>query len=494
MNIADILPNHAARRPDHPAIIDGGRIITHGEYETLVRQWAAHLRALGVREGDIVGINLKDTAEHLIALYAIPRLGAAILPMDWRWTVEEKSRIADYFGARLVLIEADDSFANERGSWTGAVVDNTWNRAVTAADPEQDFPEGGNPPLVLSLSSGTTGIPKGPLITHDQFFARFMIYFVTLGFNERSRYLCATPLYFGGTRGYSMCSLYTGGTVVLLPPPYDMADLVTTAREQKATHLFLVPTLLRRVLDLPPAPDGAPLMGGLDYLFSTGAVLHVEERDDLMRRVCPRYLNFYGSTDGGGATALMPDDPPEVAESVGRPVFGAFVETVDEDDKPLPPGEVGRIRYRHPGTATGYYNNPEASTEAFRGGWYYPGDLGWRDADGYLYLAGRAKDMIIRGGVNIYPAEIEHVLTTHPGVREAAVVGWPSHEFGEEVAAFVVPGGTGDGADEAALIAYCREKLARYKAPRAVFVVDDLPKSGVGKVLKAELTERLEPL
>ena len=494
MNLADILSNNAARRPEHPAIITNDRTVTHGDYDRLVRQWAAQLEELGVRPGDIVGLNLKDTVEHLIALYAIPRLAAVILPMDWRWTAEEKARIADYFGAKLVLSEPDDPFAAGDGTWRNAVVDAAWHIAVDGASASRAFPEGGNPPLVLSLSSGTTGIPKGPLITHDQFFARLMIYFVTIGFNERTRHLSATPLYFGGSRGYAMCALYAGATVIQFPPPYDMSDLVAVARDRRATSLFLVPTLLRRLFDLPPAADGEPLLGGLDRLFSTGAVLHVEERAELMRRICPNYINFYGSTDGGGATALMPHDPESAASSVGRPVFGARVEIADDNDTEVSPGEIGRIRYRHPGTATGYHNNPEASPEAFRGGWYYPGDLGWMDETGYLFLAGRAKDMIIRGGVNIYPAEVEHVLTTHPAVHEAAVVGWPSHEFGEEVAAFVVAKGDRSSIDEAALIAFCGEKLARYKVPREIRLVDDLPKSGVGKVLKSDLAAKLEPL
>jgi len=227
-------------------------------------------------------------------------------------------------------------------------------------------------------------------------------------------------------------------------------------------------------------------------LFSTGAILHAEERDALMGNVSPYYLNFYGSTDGGGATALFWTDPPDAAASVGRPVFGAEIDIVGDDDLSLPPGEVGRIRYKHPGTASGYYNDAEASKEAFRDGWYYPGDLGWRNADGYLFLAGRAKDMIIRGGVNIYPAEIEHVLSQHDDVIESAVVAWPSREFGEEIAAFVVA--RDDKADADVLLNWCRENLARYKLPREIFFIDDLPKSGVGKVLKADLTERLDPI
>ncbi|MBT5050897.1 MAG: acyl--CoA ligase [Rhodospirillaceae bacterium] len=492
MNLSDAIETNARRRPDHPAVVrrDGG-IITYREYGDSVQCWAAVLAADGLGPGDIVGVNLKDTPDHLVALYAIARAGAAILPMDWRWTIEEKSRIAGFFGARAVLSEPDDPFLDSAGSWVGMPIDEAWQQRVAAVGPMGDIPEAEDPDLVLALSSGTTGTPKGPMITHGQFLARFLIYLISIGFSERDRYLCATPLYFGGCRGYSMCTLYAGGTILMHPPPYESADLLSYANEHQATRLFLVPTLLRRLMTLEGGTPGAPLFESLELLYSTGAVLHAEERDELMQRFCSRYLNFYGSTDGGGCSALMWDDAPEFAASVGRPVFGATLDIVDEADQPAPLGEVGRIRYRHPGTASGYYNDVAASLTAFRDGWYYPGDLGWVDKDGYLFLAGRETDMIIRGGANIYPAEIEHILTLHPDVHEAAVIGWPSREFGEEIAAFIVPVSHKGALDSEGLIAYCREKLAPYKIPRAIFAIEALPKSGVGKILKTELAGRL---
>lgn len=483
MNLADAVRNNAWRQPNAAAVVDGDHVYSYRDYDRAVDAMAHGLIAAGAGPGDVIGLNLKDTYEHLIALYAVPRIGAVLLPMDWRWTGSEKSRVADFFGASLVLTEPDDGFMATAGGWRALAPE----QATLASDnplPETED----DPPLVLSLSSGTTGRPKGPLISHGKFFHRFMIYLVTLGFDERTRYLLATPLYFGGSRGYSMCTLYCGGTVILKPPPADPADLVATAAAHRATKMFLVPTQLRRLMELPPGD--APLLDGLDMLFSTGAILHAEERDQLMRTLCPRYLNFYGSTDGGGCSALFWHAPAEKAASVGTPVFGADLEIVGDDGNQVATGDVGEIRYRHPGTADGYWNDPDASAETFRDGWYQPGDLGWIDADGYLFLAGRAKDMIIRAGVNIYPAEIEHVLTLHPAVREAAVVGAPSKERGEDVAAFVVAS-PGDQPDANALNAWCREHLAPYKVPRDIRVIDDLPKSGVGKVLKADLVDRL---
>jgi acyl-CoA synthetase (AMP-forming)/AMP-acid ligase II len=177
--------------------------------------------------------------------------------------------------------------------------------------------------------------------------------------------------------------------------------------------------------------------------------------------------------------------------SVGQVVFGAEVEVVDEHHQQVAPGVVGAVRYRGGSVAESFYCNPQDSAAAFRDGWYYPGDLGRFDDDGFLYLTGRSKEMIIRGGINIYPAEIEHALIAHPAVVEAAVVGWPSRERGEEIAAFVVCRKT-ISADQ--LLEACRQVLAPYKIPKAIFIVDELPKSSLGKIVKPRLVERLQPL
>ena len=207
----------------------------------------------------------------------------------------------------------------------------------------------------------------------------------------------------------------------------------------------------------------------------------------------PRLIEYYSSTEGGGISYLTGEDAahPDREASVGRPVFAVDVECVDEMHRPLPPGEVGRIRYRGPAVATGFWNDTDASAEAFRDGWYYPGDLGMRDAQGFLYLNGRVKDMIIRGGINIYPGDIEAALQLHPAVVEAAVVGWPSREFNEEVAAFVIANGAIDAHE---LRELCRSRLASYKVPREVFVVPELPRNSLGKIVKAALRERLPKL
>ena len=481
MNLADMLDHQARRRPGHPAIVDGGRVIAHRDLAPLVRRTAAHMLDLGARPGDVIGVALGDSADHLIALYAVARMGGVILPMDWRWTEGEKRRIAEFFGAVMVLAEPGDAVPNR------AVLDRQWRAAVAAADGARRFADDADAPVVLSLSSGTTGLPKGPALTHRQFLARWITQFVTLTFCEHDRYLSATPLYFGGGRSFAMSALYAGATVILFPPPYEPADLAAAAARHRATTTLLVPTILRRLLDI--APGDGKLLGGLRLLLSTGAILHPEERAAVIERLSPGYINYYGSTEGGGVSVLMPDHPEAAAKSVGSVVFGTELEIVDDDHVPLAAGEIGHIRYRGPGVADGFYRDPEASAECFRDGWFYPGDLGRLDGDGFLHLAGRTRDVIIRGGANIYPAEIEETLLLHDAVSDAVVVAWPSPELGEEVAAFVIGD---DGAGEDALRAHCGTLLAPYKVPRAIIFLDAFPKSPLGKVDKAKLAERLK--
>jgi acyl-CoA synthetase (AMP-forming)/AMP-acid ligase II len=480
MNLADALAQHAKARPTHVALIEGERSLTYLALNTAVEREAAALAALGAKSGDLVGLALKDNIEHVILFYALARLGLVILPMDWRWSEEEKARIAGHFAARFVFTEAGAAFAGAEC----IAFDDAWRARTEAAPRPEASPGGGDLPLLISLSSGTTGRPKGPRLTHHQFFRRFMTHWINLGLNASDRYISATPLYFGGGRTFAMSVLFSGGTVVLFPPPYEPAELAREVARREATSVFLVPTLLRRLLDLSPE-DAAPFQT-LRLLLSSGSALHTEERRAIRSQLCPQFYEYYASTEGGGVSLSTPKDQETHAGSVGRPVFGVEVEIVDEAHAPLKPGGAGRLRYRGPGVAKGFFGESEADPETFRDGWFYPGDLAELDEAGYVYLKGRRKDMIIRGGVNIYPTDIESVLQQHPAVAEAAVVGAPDREFGEQVAAFVV---TRQPVPSAELVDWCRARLASYKAPKFITVVPELPRNSSGKVLKLKLVE-----
>lgn len=484
MNITETFAHHARAVPDRPALVHGERVLPYRELDPLVSRTVAHLHSLGLAPGDVVGVALKDSIDHLVILSALARAGIVILPLDWRWTPDEQARVMAHFGAGKALVEPGRPVP---GNADSTVVDGEWGDRVARTRPADVFPEG-DLPLLMSLSSGTTGRPKGPRIRHSQFLARYRVFWINLGFNSQDRFLSATPLYYGGGRTFPLCMLYIGGTSIMLPPPYEPEALCEAVARHRVTALFLVPTLIRRLLTLSDA-QLAPIRS-LRLLLSSGSALHAEERRHL-RALCPGFVEYYSSTEGGGVSFLTSEDPEQFSDSVGRPVFGVEVQCVDEAHQPLPAGTVGRIRYRGPAVADGFWNDPEASRESFRDGWWYPGDLGMLDESGYLYLKGRAKDMIIRGGINIYPAEIEAVLQAHPAVTDCAVVGWPSREFNEEVAAFVILKGEAKPAD---LRDLCRGRMAPYKVPREVFVVKDFPRNALGKVIKAELSSKLPSL
>jgi len=484
MNITETFAHHARAVPDRPALVHGERVLLYRDLDPLAGRTAAHLQSLGLAPGDVVGVALKDSIDHLVILSALARAGIVILPLDWRWTPDEQARVMAHFGAGKALVEPG------RPVPKGAqciVVDGEWGERVARAQPVSACP-GGDPPLLMSLSSGTTGRPKGPRIRHSHFLARYRVFWINLGFNSQDRFLSATPLYYGGGRTFPLTMLYSGGTSFMLPPPHEPEALCEAVARHRITSLFLVPTLIRRLLTLSDA-QLAPIRT-LRLLLSSGSALHAEERRHL-RALCPGFVEYYSSTEGGGVSYLTSEDPERFSDSVGRPVFGVEVQCVDEAHQPLPAATVGRIRYRGPAVADGFWNDPEASRESFRDGWWYPGDLGMLDASGYLYLKGRSKDMIIRGGVNIYPGEIEAVLQAHPAVTDCAVVGWPSREFNEEVAAFVILKGEAKPED---LRDLCRGRMAPYKVPREVFVVKDFPRNALGKVIKAELSSKLPSL
>ena len=489
LNLTATLSLHASTRASHPAIVEGERVITYGELDTEVDRTTGHLGDLGLANGDLLGICLRDHSDHVILLLAAARLGIAVLPMDWHWTRAERQRIVDVFQPGAVLIEtgADtlEGVANHRR-------DTAWHDAVTAASASTSRIDGSDTQLVLALSSGTTAAPKGPMITHDNMLARFRGHWISLGFNQHDRFTLATPLYYGGGRGFVLSYLYIGATVHLFPPPFKPDALVAEVERRAINALFLVPTQIRRLLAI--ARSDGLLFPGVDRLVSSGASLSPEERKAVRQKLAPNFIDYYSSTEGGGITVQPALDQDLHPGSVGRPSFMTEVETVDEDHNRLPVGETGRIRYRGPGVATGFFKNQEpGSTDGsfFRNGWFYPGDIGEMNDDGYLFLRGRARDVIIRGGANIYPSDIELALQAHPAVEEAAVVGWPSSEYGEEVAAFVIADGT---ITASALIAHCRHNLSRHKVPREVHIVEQLPRNSIGKVLKNDLVRRLHPL
>ena len=478
MNLASILRCHADSHGDKTAIEFRSERISYLQLWHRIQGHASYLHERGIRQGDRVGLALKEHSCHLILHYALARLGAVILPVDQRWTSTEKAGAATAFQAKLLILEED------AGAQTG-IETLTINKDLQEAGPGRLPPMPNQPDqaLLISLSSGTTGRPRGALVTHEQMYQRFISQWVTIGFNSRDRFLGLTPLFFGAGRSFAMAFLAAGATVILDPPPHEPEQLVAAVNESGATVTFMVPTQLRGLL---PLYKDELLLPRLGKLLISGAALYPQEAREIREKVNPGLIGYYASSEGGGISVLDTDEFDDYAHTAGRPTFRTDVQIVDDRDRPVKPGETGRLRYRGPGVAgrfidadgTEHATNPE--------GWFYPGDLAEKTDSGHIILRGRDKDVINRGGVNVYPADVEAILMQLPAVREAAVMGEPSEKFGETVTAFIA-------ADEVitadALNDHCRNLLAPYKIPSRYVFLDQLPKKASGKLDKQALVK-----
>ena len=480
MNLASILQCHADSHGDKTAIEFRNDRISYLQLWRRVQGCAAYLHEHGIRPGDRVGLALKEHPCHLVLHYALARLGAVVLPIDQRWTPVEKAQSAAAFNARALIMEEG---AEVPGGHETLTLDKEWQE--TNPDRLPPMPDHSDLTLLISLSSGTTGRPKGALVTHEQMYQRFISQWVTIGFNSGDRFLGLTPLFFGAGRSFAMAFLAAGATVILDPPPHEPDELVAAVNASRATVTFMVPTQLRELL---PLHKDALLLPGLEKLLVSGAALHPPDAEEIRRKVNPGLIGYYASSEGGGISVLNTDEFDDYAHTAGRATFRTEIQIVDEHDAPLTTGETGRLRYRGPGVA-GSFIDADGTEQAINPeGWFYPGDLAAKLDSGHIILRGRDKDVINRGGVNVYPAEIESVLAQLPAVREAAVVGEPSEKFGETVTAFIA---ANEAISETTLQEHCRTQLAPYKIPSRYVVADELPKTPSGKPDKAALFKQL---
>ncbi|MDX1482784.1 MAG: class I adenylate-forming enzyme family protein [Woeseiaceae bacterium] len=477
MNLADVVRINARNRPQNAAIRHAGQTLDYRDCWRRIEGIAAALHATGIRRGNRVGLALKDHPLHLLAHYAVARIGAVIVPVDHRWTATEKTAAAKAFDLRLALTDGECVNGVDCLTLTHSVAD-TDNGSLPAMPQDPDLP------LLISLSSGTTGRPKGAIVTHGNLYERFVSQWTAIGYDASDCFALVTPLFFGAGRSFGMCMLAAGGSVLLAPPPMKPPQLVAALSDAAVTATFLPPTLLRRLLPLAKGAS-SPLLAHIRYLLVSGEPLYAGEAADCRQRICPNLVGYYASSEGGGVSVLSTPDFETHADTVGTPTFRTEVEIVDADNRPLPAGQVGRLRYRGPGVATRFVDSNGKQTQS-EDGWFYPGDLAERLPSGHLALRGRDGDVIIRGGVNIYPNEIEAALQQHPDVRECAVVAKNDGERGQRVVACVVT-----AADASELQRFCESRLAPYKIPGEFLLFDDLPKAASGKIDKKALAARV---
>jgi long-chain acyl-CoA synthetase len=509
--VAEHLRELAEADPDGPAIIDEFAEITRTELNTRVNRLVNGLRAAGVGSGDAVAVLSGNRHENIEAVMACGVSSWVLVPLNWHLTAEEIAYILNDSGARALL--ADTEFAavaaeaaNEapgltvRLAFGGPVPDgfDAYEDVLAASSPDEPADQASG--TYMFYTSGTTGRPKGvrstsfavgmPVAVHATLLAGLA---GMLHVPEGGVCLVNAPIYHGGPFLFSMLPAYRGATLVVRRR-FDAAEMLRLIDEYRVTTAYAVPTHFIRLLRLPDDVRSAFDGSSLQAVFHTGAPCAPEVKRQMLEWWGPVIHELYSATETGGLGCFVTGDEWLTRPgTVGRPLPVVSIEIVGDDGAMLPAGEAGTVYVRNlVGGDFSYHGAPEKTAAAHREpGVMTVGDIGYLDDDGYLFLCDRKIDMIISGGVNIYPAEIEAVLLAHPAVLDAAVIGIPHDEFGEEVKAVVqlAPGRAPSEELAAEITAYAREHMAHYKVPRSVDFTDEFPRTETGKLVKRELRD-----
>jgi acyl-CoA synthetase (AMP-forming)/AMP-acid ligase II len=484
MNFIAGIAERASTTPDQPAVIDGDRVLTYAGLIVAVAELGGRLQSVGIQPGDVVGLRLKDDADHIIAILALGWIGAGSASVDWRAKPVESRAVLERLGiARLLVDKPHPAYRS---------LDHLVLTDLTpASHPPSQATDVGGHPFVVNLSSGTTGAPRGVAVTFQQYTDRMARYFKNYGPIAGYRYLSVTPLCFSAGRNLCLYALLGGATVVMHPTLFSGQDYLDAARRHRINMGFLVPAAARWLLAI---DEPAPLLGGFAWLEISGDAVSESEHRLFRQRLTPNLFHTYSTSGTGILTCLIPSDGDDLRTSVGRPLHRVEIEIVDDRGAVLEAGEVGRIRCRGPGIATdaaaACIGDPRYVHDGtIDDGWFYTGELGAFDDNGYLYIKGRVSTVIIRGGVNIFPDEIEEVILLCRPVREVAVMAKPSLELGEAVAAFVV---SSERVSAEAIRKHCRARLVAHKIPEDIYFVERLPRTTSGKVDKQSLSRRFD--
>jgi fatty-acyl-CoA synthase len=496
------IARHAHAQPDAVYLRFEGRSITWSRLEQRVTAVAAELARRGVGAGDRVAIMMTNRPEFLETMFAANALGAIAVPVNFRLSPAEITFILTDSGARLLVVDATTgpvaaaaraACAEQIGFLsvgdTAGADPYVPESAAPQEPPAVDVPE--DSPAVIMYTSGTTGRPKGAVLSHQNLQCQALTVIRVLRmFDDREVNLCSSPLFHIASVGAIAPMVLIGGTTVLLPSGnFNSAATLELMEAERVSTMFLVPAQWQLL-----CADPSRRRRDLSALrtMSWGAAPATTTLLTRMAEVFPGAINVavFGQTEMSPITcALDGADALRKIGSVGKPVATVSARIVDDDMTDVRPGEVGEIVYRGPTAMAGYWQNPAATAEAFRGGWFHSGDLVRADAEGFLYVVDRKKDMIITGGENVYCAEVENALAAHPDVAELAVIGVPDERWGETPAAIVVlrPGAS---LTVAGLRAWADGHLARYKLPTILHVVPALPRNASGKVMKTLLRDQ----
>jgi long-chain acyl-CoA synthetase len=491
-NLAEILRRAVHLHGSAGAVVDGERRLTYDALELRVRELAALLAQRGARHGDRVAVLAANSVDYLAAYFAVPLAGLVLVPLNTRLQQPELvAQVADCEPALILFDEANRARADELAAGSAAKVVRLDEAVPTPAESLLDVDPAGDQLAAIFYTGGTSGRAKGVMLSHANLASNAVHMVAGLAYDAADTYLHCAPMFHLGD-GMSLYPMtWVGGRHVVIPR-FDVDAVLDAIESERVTCTFLVPAMLSLLLERLEASEESRDLSSLRLVVHGGAPISQSLLHRAIRQLGCSFTQSYGMTEAGPILSFLPREEERISDltlqSAGQPVVGVDVRVLAEDGTECPPGEVGEIVARGPNVAAGYWNQPELTAERFRDGWYRSGDLAYRDDSYYLYIVGRAGDVIITGGENVYAAEVEATLYAHPGVQEAAVFAVPSSRWGESVHA-AVETRTGAELDEATLEAHCRQLIAGYKVPRSWEFHPSLPRTGPGKVDKRALRE-----
>jgi acyl-CoA synthetase (AMP-forming)/AMP-acid ligase II len=497
--LGDVLSYHARYTPDRLALRWQGRDTSFGEFEALANQLAHALVAANVKPRERVVFFGKNGIDFFCALFGTPKAGACLVPLNWRLTASELVGVVKDIAPSYAIVEREFEATWNEVCRIGHLTISTQIydeqrglRALTAGRSSKplEITLGEEDPVLMLYTSGTTGQPKGVIHTHGSFNRSRLCEHLepSLEWREGDLFLNALPNFHLLNIGLSLVCLYNG-VAISLQRQFDPAGVLAGITRDRPTFLVLTPTMIQMLLDHPDASKTD--FSSVRMTMYAGSPIALGLITRAIKAMPGKFMQFYGQTETSGPVSLLrPEEHDLTSESklksCGRPLPLIAMRIVDETGADLPDGQPGELLLRAPATAAGYWNQPEETGSKFRSGWYYTGDVAIRDAEGMYYIYDRVKDMIVSGGENVYAAEVENVLSTHPEVGAVAVVGVPDERWGEAVKAIVIARrGAEPQADK--LIAFCKERLAGYKVPKSIDFVREFPMTATGKISKKDL-------
>lgn len=513
LNLVEKVRQQALEQPEKTAYHFMGKNTSYSEFEQTVDRFAKALQDMGVEKGDHVALLLGNTPHFLISLYSAMRIGATVIPVNPIYTPDEISYIVQNGDVKVVIaldmllplvekgVQAFTKVekyiicetAADTGEKVAALSDNakaktvlftallktTEGTAKSATLVEDDN-------AVILYTSGTTGYPKGAILTHGNLYSNARDVGAYLKITETDRVIATLPVFHVFALTVVVNAPLVQGATILLAPRFSPGEIFELAKAQEATVFAGVPTMYNFLYQF--AEGDVAAFKTLRLAISGGASLPVALLHNFEDKFNVRISEGYGLSEASPVTCFNPLDKERKPGSIGQSIINVENKIVDPDGNEVPVGEVGELIVRGPNVMKGYYNMPEETAVTIQDGWLYTGDLARKDEEDYFYIVDRKKDMIIVGGYNVYPREVEEVLYSHPNIVEAAVIGLPDPDFGEAVCAYVVV--KDDSVTVEELKQYCTEHIAKYKVPKVIEIIDELPKNTTGKILRRSLKEQ----